>query len=181
MERRGIYLKKEKSLYFAAFLLGVLGTNVLACKGWINTVCLHRHQILQFSYLHINDERYLIELLLLRLKTAVILGLLGKVVPSRLVRYVFAAILCVCFGCILACAILANGVWGVLLFLGMLFPQWIFFVGAYNVWGKLYTQNYSGNTGKVKLISLVMIFILIISGCMVEAYINPLVLNMIIK
>lgn len=174
-------MKKEKSIYLTAFLFGVVGTNILASKEWINTACLHRHQLLQLSYSEIHYESYLVELLLLRFKTIMILGLLGKVISARWVHHLFGGIISVMFGIVLTCSILANGVWGVLLFLAILFPQWILYVGAYMFWGDFNERKFTGWENKRKPIRVVLLVLFVVSGCMTEAYINPVVLKMIIR
>ena len=181
MERRGKALKKEKMIYLTAFLFGVIGTNILESKSWVNVAYLHRHQLLQLSYSEIQYESYLIELLFQRLRMVVLLWLFGKVMMPRLVRYVFGGILCMIFGSVLTGTILVNGVWGLLLFFGMLFPQWIFYAGAYIWWGNFCDLRYIGNDGKKKWFPRLILIVLVVFGCMAEAYINPFLFCKIIK
>ena len=174
-------MKKENSIYLTAFLFGVIGTNILASNEWIHTACLHRHQLLQLSYSEIYYESYLIDLLFLRLKTMMILWLWGKVIPTRWVQHLFGGMLCIIFGSVLTCAVLANGVWGVLLFVGLLFPQWILYVAAYLLWRSFNEWNLIGKERKKKAISVVLLILFVVSGCMAEAYINPVVFRFVIK
>lgn len=174
-------MKKESAIYIVAFLLGVIGTNILESKSWINAGYLQRHQLLQFTFSGIRYDSYLIELLFQRLKIVGLLWLLGKVISPRWIRFMFGGILCTILGCIMTSTILANGLWGVVLFGGMLFPQCFLYAGAYVLWGKLYNTNYIGKVGKNKIVINLLLLMSVILGCILEAYINPFVFCEIIK
>ena len=181
IERRGVRLRKEKIIYLTAFLFGVIVTNILESKSWINVDYLHRHQLLQLSYSEIRYERYLIELLFQRLRMVGLLWLLGKVIPSGWIRLGVGGIFCMTLGSILTSTILANGVWGLLLFFGMLFPQWIFYTGAFVWWGSFQNLNYRGKYVKKNVLLVLLLILFVVFGCIVEAYVNPFVVYQIIK
>ena len=181
MERQVECLKKEKIIYLTAFLAGVVGTNILESKSWIQVGYLHRYQLLQLSYSELQYERYLIELLAQRLKLLILLWLLGKVIPSRQICCVFGIFFFLCLGSILTCMLLANGLFGLLLFIGMLFPQWIFYICAFMWWKVLTEHSYIKNDKKKKSFSALLLVLLVIVGCMTEAYINPYIFLKIIK
>ena len=180
-ERRGEHLKKVKIIYLTAFLFGVIGTNILESKAWIHVACLNRYQLLQLSYSEIRYESYFIELFMLRLQTVVLLWLLEKVISPKWVRYLFGGILCVMLGSVLTCSILANGVWGLLLFCGILFPQWIFYLGAYMWWGGFCSVNSTRYDKNKKFMQGMILILFVILGCVTEAYINPAVFKTMIK
>lgn len=168
-------------IYCTAFLIGVVSTNILESKELLTAAMFSRHQLLQLAYVEVNYESYFIRLLGLRLKNVSILWLLGKVLPVRWIRGVCGVTSCIILGSIMTLAILANGVWGLLLFIAMIFPQWLLFIGAFFFWGSEWEPHIMESDGKKKLIRVFLILLFVISGCVTEAYVNPFVLRMVLK
>lgn len=174
-------MKRGNAIYLSAFLCGVIITNVLESKGWTDAAYFYRYNLMQLTFDEIKNNSYLIQLLFFRFRTIGMLWLLGKVLPVKLLRILLGSIVCIFFGMIFTLAILANGMWGIMLMLALLFPQWIFYMGAFGIWGS-FEIRYAGEVQRKKeLENGILIVILMIIGCVCEAYICPSLLNFVIN
>ena len=84
-------------------------------------------------------------------------------------------------GGLAAMAVISNGIWGIILFVGLFIPQSIFYGTAYTLWCGIDMGNvYNGNK-KESYLGIVLIIVLFVIGCICEAYVNPILIKNIIK
>lgn len=173
-------MRWEKWGYLFAFLCGVVFANVLGSRAFIDYNLLNRYNMSLLSFEAVSGEAYFVQVLLLRLQTVVVLGILCRLLPKRVVIIGFGCLISALLGGILAAAILANGVWGIWFGLGALLPHGIFYLLSYLLW-------YYANRGYVYqkkggiLIRKVLMVLLVVIGSICEAYLSPVLVEKMIK
>ena len=174
-------MKKGKALYLSAFLCGVIITNILESNALIDSSYLYRYNLMRLNFEQIDHDAYLIQLLLLRIRILGVLWILGKIVPTKALRYTFGIFICVLLGMIFTLSIIANGIWGIIIMFAIMFPQWIFYMGAFALWEGYKYQYSQISQKKWDVERTVVIVLLVIIGCVCESYISPLLVNYVIK
>jgi len=90
----------------------------------------------------------------------------------------------VCSGAVISGAVLLFGAGGILLFLTMIFPQYLFYGMIFVYLFAKLERNRIGRQGKTVQLSeevnvLLVITVLFLMGTLLEAYLNPILLRMI--
>lgn len=174
-------MKRENGIFLLAFLCGILIVNLLGDAAWTNNSILNRYSLASFSFQGIVYEEYFLEILLLRFQTVVALWMCSKLISKNIVRVGYALIICVILGGIIAIAILANGLWGILFCICALLPHAICYFAAYMLWGKAMTGYVGESKRRIDYFTTAIIIMLIGIGCILEAYISPVLIENLIK
>lgn len=155
--------------------------NVLAGSALIDYNVINRYSMCLLSFGEISYEVYLVQVLLLRFQTVIMLWILGRILPEKIVYLLFGYLICGLLGGIFAIAILANGVWGSWFVVCAMMPHGIFYMLAYRIW-YYKSRDYSyRNSGKERIVIKIFIVLLVIIGSICEAYISPELLEKVVK
>ncbi|MBR5126990.1 MAG: hypothetical protein IKU69_00995 [Roseburia sp.] len=174
-------MKQKNWIYVLAFLAGVILVNLVEDVTEVSNSILNRYNLMRLTFDEIIFEKYLVEILFLRLRTVIILWILTQTMPKRIVSVGFALLISGVLGGIAATSILTNGLWGILLLVCVLFPHGICYGIAYVLWSN-YKVEYLKvqNRTEVYIVNL-LIVIFVCIGCLMEAYIGPVLIKNIIK
>ena len=174
-------MKWEKWIYLSAFLCGVVVTNIIGeyTKGVGDS--LNRYHIAFFSFQGIVYEEYFLKIFFLRLSTVIALGIGSKLLPKKIVIYGFSIVMSVMLGCVATMMILANGIWGIWFWGCALVPHILFYIAAFSLWKKQSMEYIIGSSGKTGGLNIIVILVLIVCGCICEAYISPVIIENVIK
>ena len=174
-------MKREWWIYLIAFLVGCISINMFGSRTWENYSLLNRYSLSMISFESISYDTYFVQIVVLRLKTAAGLWIAAKLVPKKIVEVVFAGIISAISGAIVSMAIMANGLWGNLFFICAMLPHGLLYGGAFLLWSNR-TQSYTiGRERRENWIGAVIIFCIIIIGCVCESYVSPFLVERIIK
>ena len=174
-------MKRENGIYLLAFLCGIVIVNLPGNVSWTNHSILNRYSLASLSFQGIVYEEYFFEILFLRFQTVAVLWMCSKLISKNIVRIGFALIICGILGGIMSIAILANGLWGILFCICALLPHAICYFVAYLLWGNS-TVGYVGESKRrMDYFTTALIMILIGIGCILEAYISPVLIENLIK
>lgn len=174
-------MRRENGIYLLAFLCGVVAVNIFGNTTWVNNSTLNRYTLVTLSFRGIVYEEYFFHVLLLRLRTVLGLWLIAKIIPKKMVVICFATVICGALGGVITIAILSNGLWGILFCLCAFFPHIICYGLAYVLWGNM-RGTYAGEKNKKsEYVATVLIGMLIVIGCILEAYISPILMENLIK
>lgn len=174
-------MKRENVICFLAFLCGVVVVNLFGNMAWVNNSTLNRYTLVTLSFRGIVFEEYFFHVLFLRLRTVFGLWFISKIISKKMVVVCFATVICGILGCVTAIAILSNGLWGILFCLCAFFPHAICYGLAYVLWGNLQGSYVGERNKRSEYIAVLLIGMLIIIGCILEAYISPILMENLIK
>lgn len=194
-------MAKEKSswmfVFMTGFIVGVLFINFwdkseMAQEGLVSIDTLQR-----LKYFQIDSSKFLGYVLEERLKTVFILTLLATTMIGILASYVYIGWLGISMGILLAVMTLRFGIKGTVLFGCCVFPQYLIYIPAsilfvnwcVRICKKIHFKHldFESTYGSKKQqilqagIQLFAIIGVVIIGCLVECYVNPLFLNEIVK
>jgi len=174
-------MKWEKRISLLAFVSGVIVMNLLGDVVYTNQSILSRYNLVRFTFEEINFQEYLLEILLLRFRTVAGLWILSKLLPKKIVAVGFMIMIGFMFGSLIAIFIIVNGIWGILLFLGVIFPHILCYAGAFWVWCREHKESVGGRRLSEDYLLLLLVAILMVIGCWLEAYLSPVLVENIIK
>lgn len=183
-------MKKEQWVIFLAFLSGCLltnffGTELLTTYGIFNDYFLN-----QYSYQAVDGNRLFCHVFLERGKAAVIIFLLGRVIPGNLFAVLVKSMAAATGGFLLTVAVLNLGLRGIVICVGGLFPQWLFYFAVlfyyaeskkdrvYEFEGTYYRAG--DKKGSHVLLRGTLILLGLAAGMLLECYINPILLHFVI-
>ena len=180
-------------LFLAGMLLGIVlvntGREILLDK----TGLLGEEALYHMKYMTIDTKALFWHVMGTRLKDIAILSVLSTtylglvVVCAQTVWYGAAT------GSFLAASVMRYGIKGVILAGTGIFPQYILYVPVllwFLVWCEqmcrgIYFEKSAFLMGRreiiIKILQLVVIFIVVIIGCMLESYVNPILLKKLLK
>lgn len=174
-------MKWEKWLYLFAFLCGVICVNICGNQLWMNQNLMNRYHLASLSFREIVYEDYFLYIFFLRFKIVAGVWIGTKLFPKRIIVNGFAVCVSTILGSVLAMVILENGVWGVWFFVSALIPQIFFYMMAFLLWRNGQEVPYvSINTGESN-IKKIFLILLILLGCICEAFISPVIIQNVIK
>ena len=184
-------------LFFASFLLGVIVMNMgnealLSEDGIFSAASINR-----LKYIEIDNGRFLQYVLKHRLGEGIALVLLSTTGLGAVSVYIFILWQGLLTGMKITAAIIRFGIRGFLLLLGGMFPHQLLLVPAeimllgwcYESCGKgrfpeSYVSSYTGSKKQRFLrqgIMLLWISIVILIGCILESYVNPILISDVVK
>lgn len=195
-------LPKSKSLWtrviqgslLGAFAVGILLANMMGREAVSNAGILNDYFVEKFQYTEVSGENlffYIIGeraplVLLLLMLTLTTFGMVGGILMLSWQGF--------SVGFMLSTAIAKYGVKGILLVLGGLFPQYLFYLPVYILY--CYLTNYlrlrwskdrignGSDRGYILgawLVSAAGLLLLFVAGIFLESYMNPLILKKILK
>lgn len=172
----GIHQNKYRFVvwYMLGFLIGILYANIIARNYITMTGIFHQYFLNQYTQIEIVAEDYLWYLFRRRLLPVAVLAIAGNAGLKKT-----AAVACLIWtgfaaGILSVAAVLRMGVKGIFLCLAGMFPQYIFYIFAYAILLYYFFQyprvKWSGK--KTVLVAGMML-----TGILLEAYINPAVMR----
>ncbi len=175
-------------IYFVSLLLGIALTNFAAHKysGYIQQLNFKVYDLQQLS--EISSNEFFLSLLLRRGRQFLILYIGGICLP---IFFVFGLYLCFfsfSLASFLCIQTMREGFYGILSSFFYFFPQYIcyivlYFIFYYTIKNKKQSLPFENKIGgkyisKIMIRSMIIIAILL-GGCFLEAYINPIILKYI--
>lgn len=173
-------MKREYVICSLAFLCGVIIVNFLGDITWINNSILNRYSLASLSFDKIQYEEYFLEIVFLRFRTVVSIWMVSKLIPKKLVTVGVAVIICVILGGVAAISILVNGVWGLLFCLCVVMPHILCYGSAWILWSRGGERTIVSGKCIEQYIVTVLILMLIAIGCVLEAYVSPILVKSVI-
>lgn len=192
-------MQRGKMPYLPLFLIGLVIGIVLMNAGkslfLFKTGLLDETSLYQMKYMTIDGNALFIYVLWNRLKTILFLLILSTtylgvpVVGCAAAWYGFSA------GMYLSALVIRYGMKGILFALTGIFPQYLIYIPAMLgllVWCERLSRSlYSANTvvsnspGKAvmlrRIVTLLLILVAFLVGCMLESYVNPYFLSKLLK
>ncbi len=180
-------------LFIAGIFLGIILINLGKKALLENTGLLNEEALYYMKYMTVDGNALFWYVLGIRLKPLMILAVLSTTylglvaVCATVVGYGAAA------GMFLAAAMIQYGAKGILLVITAIFPQYLIYGPAFfflMVWCEqicrfIYFEKGAGLGSRqlvlVKLLQLFGTIAVVITGCVLESYVNPLVLKNLLK
>lgn len=176
-------------LFLAGVFLGILFVNIkydfwIEDNGFLNAGMLE-----QLAECDLNGGYLLGYILKHRLKEIILLGILALTVFGFPVMCGYICYLGLSAGCLLSVAVIRYGVRGLLFLAAGIFPQFFLLIPGYLMllsMGMEYGRNfYYRNPEKQFLLKcagrFLKILLLILAGCILECYVNPKILHLVLK
>lgn len=191
---RSLWTRLMQGSLLGAFMAGILVANLMGREAVSNAGILNDYFVEKFQYTEINGQNlffYIIGervpmLLLLLLLTLTSLGIAGGILMLDWQGF--------SVGFMLSTAIAKYGMKGILLVLGSLFPQYVFYFPVYILYcyfavylRRRMNKDRAGNGSDRRyiygawLIAAMGILAIFITGIFLESYINPTILKKILK
>ena len=188
--------KKWIVLFLAGFLMGMILVYMKSSvftgdNGIFNEASMNR-----LKYMKIENSDFLCYVMVKRIKGFLLLGLLSTTCIGMLVSYGAAAWQGIMTGMIIAAAVARFGIKGLLLVIISFFPHQLLLFPAgimmllwchhnYSMFAYAGKKAWSVGNGRVhcmrQLGMLLWILAVVIIGCVLESYVNPLLISDIIK
>ncbi|MBP3351114.1 MAG: stage II sporulation protein M [Lachnospiraceae bacterium] len=167
------------SLFCGAFVLSSLGILLLAKESVMQSDVLDRNTLSLFRVQGTNRLEMLLYILRERCLILPLLFVLATTYLGKWAGYVYCAWYGAGIGAVVGTGLLRYGLGGVFLVLGSAFPQYLFYVPAFII-----SIGIAKNQRKPErrfAIQLLLMELLVIAGCFAECYINPSLMEKIIK
>ena len=181
MRVRKLPLKQQLFIDFlACFLIGIVLANLLGADSFQKNGNLTRFYLKQFQYADVQAQELLWHVGCNRLLLFLSLLALGTIPKGKLVHILFVAWSGFAYGYFCVISISAFGAKGLLLCLLALFPQFLAYVPAYLGLVQLseHRREYTGWRG---IAAIIFVFVVIFVGILLESYMNPLILQKVLK
>lgn len=177
-------MKRQGYLVLAAFLAGIVGANlmgehILTTYGILNTFYLDQYTNTQLAYEHL-----LVRICIVRLKSAGVLWLLGSVIKGTAFFLLSKCFVAGTVGFFMVAAIENMGAAGLIVAVCALLPQWVFYLLAWLLYSscRIKMSHYVSGNQRLEYIGVyAVIFLCIGAGIVTETYLNPLLLQQILK
>ncbi|MBO5302489.1 MAG: stage II sporulation protein M [Lachnospiraceae bacterium] len=194
-------MKKSTYLFFFVFLAGVIWANILGMASGKDLGAMNAYFMNRYMYADIQGRELFLYLFYERVPEILILfilsiGIYGTIVVNGYICYVGFSV-----GFLFVISIMNYGISGIALMFGFFFPQWLFYVPMIGIWhyalhtfknkeknmyrnlGYLYQRI--GDSPKKQYIKYMVYFIiafaLLFGGILLESYVNPYILQRIIR
>lgn len=182
-------MKKKGWVILLAFLGGILLANLSGKTLLTNYGILNTYYLNQYTCHGIDCDRLFCLVLPERIKAALFVVVLGRFINGKYLFYVVESILGVIFGFLMVTAIANLGISGIVVILGGLFPQWIFYQADIYLYGKFRAGVETWvwyKTARKKevlqyLVFIMMFIMILLLGVIAESYINPVFFDKILK
>lgn len=166
--------------FLAFFLVGIVLANLLRGNTFQQNGSVTRYYLKQFQYTDIESRELLWHVGCNRLVLFASLLALTVVAKGKIVHVLFVAWSGFAYGYFCVISISAFGAKGLLLCLVALFPQFLAYVPAYLGLVQL-SERRREHVGWRKTAAVVFLFVILIVGILLESYINPLILQKLLK
>ena len=174
-------MKREYVICILAFLCGVIIVNFSENVTWINNSALNRYSLALLSFEEIRYEEYFLQILFLRFRTVGSIWIVSRLIPKNIVAIGVSVIIGIILGGVAAMAILANGVWGLLFYCCAIMPHILCYGSAWSLWSKEKKEHFISGKRVEQYLFTVLILVLMGMGCVLEAYVSPVLVKSIIK
>lgn len=164
--------------YMLGFLIGILYANFIARSYITMTGIFHEYFLNQYTQMKIVTEDYMWYLLRCRVLPLGFVVFMGSAGFRK-----FSATACLIWtgfssGVLAVAAVLRMGAKGMLLCVAGIFPHFIFYIFAYVVI-LYYFYHYPETKWNVK--KTMFVFVMFVTGILLEVYVNPTVMREIMK
>lgn len=186
-------VRKRKNLrWLLAFCIGMAGGTLLA-NEMVRTMRMDAGTVGVYietlTGRPLSDIHFFIYICISRLAFFLLLAVLAMLFKSRLFFFAVTAAAGAAFGCTVSMTVMAFGINGVIIAAAMLFPQYVLYVPVYIFLLKMVdnqpfndTMEHTSAVGAGQYAVLVSMLVLtIIVGCILESYVNPLVVAQTVK
>ena len=155
-------------------------------KDIIDCSILNRNNMLLLQLEEVASDFYFIHVLFLRLEMILMLWVLSRILPRRIIVIGTGDVICLVLGMIMAASVWSNGIWGSWFVVCALLPQGIFYLLGYRIWRKVglgyEKMAYGGGyVRKERILTGGVIVAMVVIGCLCEAYLSPKILENVIK
>lgn len=173
-------IKSQLLIIFSAvgFLLGILYQNLISTKSSISVELLTRGNLQRYLQTEVIAEKYLWYVIKERLLLLSVICILSCMKWKKLLVGLCLGIGGFLGGILTVSAILQFGIKGILLCIIGVFPQGIFYGMAYFMLFTYWFRLPEGRWNRAKLIFVIVMFL---TGIILEAYVNPLLVKWVIK
>lgn len=181
-------MKREFWGILLAFLGGIVLANLLGKELLTTYGILNDYYLSQYSYRVIDGNRLFCYVLTERCKAAFIIFLFGKVFDGKVFSIVMRTVVAATFGFLVVVAIVNLGMRGLIICIGGLFPQWIFYLAALFLYTNGRADEVRRGAAGMHLSDMtegaarcILTLVAILLGIAAESYINPVLLGHILK
>lgn len=192
-----VHIKLFFMIFMAGFILGIFFTNFFGKNYISGTGVLSDYFLRKFKYIDINSGELLFKVLKMRGKTFFLLWILGSTVFGAAAVCGYLCWMGFSIGILLTVAAMKFGVKGIFICLGGILPQYFIYIPLL----LLFTERVlamsvspigsremlkSGSKGRAALwkdyiLLLVVSLCILAIGCLIESYVNPYLLQFILK
>lgn len=181
MHVRKLPLKQKLFIDFLIlFLFGIVLANLLGADSFQKNGSLTRYYLKQFQYAKIQTQELVWHVACNRMTIFAALLAFGLFSKTILFHMLFVAWSGFSYGYFCVLAISAFGAKGLMLCVLALFPQFIVYIPVYLGLVRL-SDRRRENTGWRKCAAVTCLLIGLIVGILLESYINPLILQKVLK
>ncbi len=181
MQTRELSVKQQLFIIFlVCFLTGIVAANFLSAESFEKSGTLTRYFLKQFQYTQVNFYGVLWQVCCSRIPVFLFLVFVGLMRGGKWFYLAFAAWSGFAYGYFCVLAIGAFGSGGLLLCIVALFPQFLLYVPVYLGLVVLCVQQRRRDVWHSLAVYLVL-FLLLCAGMLLESYINPIILQKILK
>ncbi|MCI8390790.1 MAG: hypothetical protein HFI35_08960 [Roseburia sp.] len=181
-------MKKEQWVIVAAFLTGIILANLAEKELFVTSGIFNGYYLHQYSYRMIDGNRLFCHILLERGKAALFIFLLGQTLGGRVFSVLMQGLIGLTFGFLAVASIVNLGARGILIAVGGLFPQWMFYLTGIVYYINCRREPYevltAGSRAGIFSMHLTRLFFLLgvlLTGIIAESYVNPLLFEYLAK
>lgn len=192
-----LYKKLFAVIFMAGFLIGIIYANMIGKKYMDSSGILSDYFLSRYKYFDIVNNNLFWYLLKQRIFPSVVLWITGITIMGIPAVWVYLTWYGFSGGMLISMAVMKFGFKGLILCLGGIMPQYVIYIPimiillqkVYQMSLSLYGGKFSqGNGGKTKkqiflnyLWNYFIIFVILLIGVILESYINPYILKIILK
>ena len=181
-------MEKEHWAILIAFFAGCMLANFLEKDMLASYGILNDYFLRQYSYHAVDGNRLFCLVLLKRGRAAVIIFLLGRVMPGAWFSLLGKSIAMAILGFLLTVSIIILGIKGIPICAAALFPQWIFYYALLFFYANCKKEDMYGRgigryaaDGQNVFFRGAVLFSGMILGMVLECYVNPILLTYVQK
>ncbi len=174
--------------FLSGFLLGLFFVILFSRQLLSKQIFWGLDTVSDLRYLTVKKESLFFYVLGIRWRMVLLMIFFSVTILGKLVRVACTAWYGFCFGSMLMAASIYFHGKGILLVLAGIFPQILLYLPAYmllcHINRELYTcacENGTGISARAVGSQLFILAMLVMGGCLVESYINPVVVTKVIK
>lgn len=185
-------MRRYRFFLLGSFALGILFANGMGIEILNSYGVLNSYFLEQFLYGTLDKSALFGSVLLQRLRVCSYLILLDLLIQNPLFQKSIGVLFSMLFGIYLTAAISNFGIKGIVLGLFVLFPQWIFYVGAFLFFyhgadkrEKRGIVVHAGYHSRKDILFRIFFYagfvVLVLLGCALESSLNPVILKKVLK
>ncbi len=174
--------------FFAGFVIGLFFVIVFAGQFMDEQHIWGIGSLSEVRYLSVKKEGLFLYVLKIRWKTVLVMFFLSVTMLGNLFRIACTTWYGFCFGTMLMASCMVYRAKGILLILTGMFPHMLLYIPAFillcNISVQLYECVYKQSTEvSIKDIGtkLFVLAVLVMAGCLLEGYVNPIIMTKMLK